>query len=74
MISKDTSQIWLQSAAPGGANGLFDSIAMQLQAARIECLPYKAAEKANTVLFLIDDETSEEQEKERLREVLSPER
>ncbi len=74
MTTNDTFQVWLQSPASEGADGYFKSIAAQLQTSRIECTPCRPPEGRNTVLLLLDDQTTEEQEQEYLREMLEPER
>lgn len=74
MTTNDTFQVWLKSPAPDSANGHFQSISAQLKTARIDCCSSRVSEGQSAVLLLLDDQITEEQEQECLREVLELER
>lgn len=74
MTTNDTFQVWLKSPVPESAGGHFQTITAQLKSASIECRLSHKPEGANPVLLLFDDQTTEEQEQECLREILDPER
>jgi transcriptional regulator with GAF, ATPase, and Fis domain len=74
MTTNDTYQVWLKSPVPECAGSYFKTITAQLESACIECSPSQTPEGKKTVLLLLDDQTTEEQEQECLKEVLEPER
>ena len=72
MLTNNTFKVWLYSPTPAGTGTHFQSVITHLQAARIECLPCQTPEGKSTILFFLDDQITEEQERECLQMMQEP--